>query len=99
MFSTSKIWASLTGLGLLLSITSGASLAQMSTEPANSSMPTAQLRSVEQPLGLKVGVTLGGVALIGLELWWFLLSKSQSQKTEPSQSDMEVQDSGSSDNQ
>ncbi len=32
--------------------------------------------AIDQPLGLKVGVTIGGIALIGLELWWFLFSKS-----------------------
>jgi len=30
---------------------------------------------IEQPLSLKVGITLGGLSLIGLELWWFLGSK------------------------
>ncbi|MDB9375942.1 hypothetical protein [Nodularia sphaerocarpa] len=32
--------------------------------------------AIEQPLALKVGVTIGGLGLIGLELWWFLFSKS-----------------------
>jgi plastocyanin domain-containing protein len=27
---------------------------------------------IEQPLGVKIAVTLGGLGLIGLELWWFL---------------------------
>ena len=73
MSSKSKIWSSLAGLGLLLSLTSGAAVAM----PANSSAQTNQFRRVEQPLGLKVGVTAGGLALIGIELWWFLLSRSQ----------------------
>ncbi|QYO68580.1 hypothetical protein JVX88_20020 [Leptolyngbya sp. 7M] len=41
---------------------------------------TGQFRRIEQPLGNKVAVTLGGLGLIGLELWWFLLSKPKSKK-------------------
>lgn len=83
MFSKSKIWGSLAGLGLLLGTASGVALAQMPAEmPAESSEQTSQFRRIEQPLGLKVGVTLGGLALIGLELWWFLLSKSRTQQAE-----------------
>lgn len=38
---------------------------------ANSSQ-SQQFERIEQPLGVKVAVTLGGLGLIGLELWWFL---------------------------
>ena len=38
-----------------------------------------RFQSIEQPLPLKIGVTLGGMALIGLELWWFLGSQTQAQ--------------------
>lgn len=86
MFSKSNIWGSLVGLGLLLGTASGAAAAQM---PAASSQ-TSQFRRIEQPLGLKVGVTLGGLALIGLELWWFLLSKSQAQQAEDRQGIQEL---------
>ena len=41
--------------------------------------PAPQFRQIEQPLALKLGVTLAGVGLIGLELWWFLLSQPQPQ--------------------
>jgi plastocyanin domain-containing protein len=34
---------------------------------------SSQFRQIEQPLGLKVGVAIAGLALIGLELWWFLI--------------------------
>ncbi|NJM98394.1 MAG: hypothetical protein HC800_15640 [Phormidesmis sp. RL_2_1] len=34
-----------------------------------------EFRRIQQPLGLKVGVTAAGIGLIGLELWWFLYSK------------------------
>lgn len=79
MFGKKTILGSLALLGLLLGVTSDAALAQM---PAEHSTPTAQLRRIEQPLGLKVGVTLGGIALISLELWWFLISKTKSQQAE-----------------
>ncbi|MHC5727100.1 MAG: hypothetical protein ACYTXY_23780 [Nostoc sp.] len=72
MFSKKMLWGSLTAL-VLLTVTSGVTLAEM---PAHSSEQTSQSQHIEQPLGLKVGVAIGGLALIGLELWWFLLYKS-----------------------
>ena len=79
MFVKKMILGSLAGLGFLLGTTSGAAIAQM---PVEHSTPTAQERRIEQPTGLKVGITLGGIALIGLELWWFLFSKTKSQQAE-----------------
>ncbi len=32
---------------------------------------------IEQPLPMKVGVGLGGLTLVGAELWWFLGRKQQ----------------------
>ncbi|AHJ26470.1 hypothetical protein PN465_20260 [Nodularia spumigena CS-584] len=69
MFSKNLLWASLTALGLSVG-TASASI------PTTSSGETREFQSIEQPLALKVGVTIGGLALIGLELWWFLFSKS-----------------------
>ena len=40
---------------------------------------TSEFRRIEQPLGLKVGVAAAGAGLIGLELWWFLVSKTKAQ--------------------
>ncbi|MGC1310433.1 MAG: cupredoxin domain-containing protein [Phormidesmis sp.] len=40
---------------------------------------TSEFRRIEQPLGLKVGIAAAGAGLIGLELWWFLLSKTKAQ--------------------
>ena len=37
-----------------------------------------QFQRVEQPLGLKGIVTVVGLGLIGLELWWFKCYKSNS---------------------
>ena len=72
MFSQKTLWGSLIAL-VLLAGTSGITLAEM---PAHSSEQTNQFQSIEQPLSLKIGVAIAGFALIGLELWWFLLYKS-----------------------
>lgn len=78
MFIKRKVLAS--SLGFLLGIPSGVAVAQMPVEMlASESEQTGQFHPIEQPLELKVGVSLGGIALIGLELWWFLLSKSKPQ--------------------
>ncbi|MEH2156742.1 hypothetical protein [Nostoc sp.] len=66
------LWGSLTAL-VLLTGTSNVAFAEM---PAHSSEQTSQFQRIEQPLGLKVGVAIAGLALIGVELWWFLLYKS-----------------------
>ncbi|MBW4427972.1 MAG: hypothetical protein KME50_26905 [Nostoc desertorum CM1-VF14] len=72
MFSKKMLWGSLTAL-MLLTGSSGVTLAEM---PAHSSEQTSQFHRIEQPLGLKVGVAIAGLALVGLELWWFLLYKN-----------------------
>ncbi|MEG3859718.1 hypothetical protein [Microcoleus sp. herbarium12] len=72
MLNQHQVVASLAGLGIILGSASGVGANQISVHPANS---TAQFRQIEQPLSVKIGVTAGGLSLIGLELWWFLLSK------------------------
>lgn len=67
----------LAGLGVLFGAT--ATTAQM---PMASPQETTQFRRIDQPAGLKIGVTVGGLALIGLELWWFLYSKNRVQKAD-----------------
>ncbi|MCC5618996.1 hypothetical protein LC605_28730 [Nostoc sp. CHAB 5836] len=69
MFSKKMLWGSLIVL-VLIAATSGVTLAEM---PGHSLEQTSQFQPIEQPLGLKVGVAIAGFALIGLELWWFLL--------------------------
>ena len=34
-----------------------------------------EFQSIEQPIPLKLGITLAGLGLIALELWWFLAKK------------------------
>lgn len=41
---------------------------------------TGQFQRIDQPLWVKIAVTAGGLGLIGLDLWWFLLSKPQSRR-------------------
>lgn len=48
-------------------------------QPAQTRQPE-QFRRIEQPFANKAIVTLGGLGLIGLELWWFLLSKPKPRK-------------------
>lgn len=69
-----KFWGSIISLGLLLGMTFGVQAAEL---PA---MSGHQFRRIEQPLSLKIGVTIGGLALISLELWWFVFSKTKYNK-------------------
>lgn len=64
----SKLIASLATFGLMFGIASNTVLAQSA----------GQIPRIEQPSANKAIVTLGGLGLIGLELWWFLLSKPKS---------------------
>lgn len=91
MFSPKMLFVNLVSLGLLLGIISDVAEAQMSHEmPASSSEQTLQFRQIEQPMGLKASVTLGGITLIGLELWWFIFSKTKAQKPEDNQGIQEM---------
>ncbi|BAY35471.1 hypothetical protein NIES2107_73830 (plasmid) [Nostoc carneum NIES-2107] len=81
MLNKIALIGSIASLGILLGIASGEAAAQKSHETHSSAtVQTNQFQRIEQPLGSKVAVTLGGLGLIGLELWWFLLSKPKSQK-------------------
>ncbi len=77
MFNQKKILSGIAGVGFFLSVASGTALAQKPLEMPTSKQENVQFRRIEQPLGLKFAVTLGGIALIGLQLWWFLLNKSK----------------------
>jgi plastocyanin domain-containing protein len=75
---------SIASWGLMLGLVSGGAVAQMPHDmkemPSSQAQPTGQFRRLQQPLGNRVAVTLGGLGLIGLELWWFLLSKPKSRQ-------------------
>lgn len=92
MISKQKIADSLARLtASILIIGSGTAIAQMPMEmPATEGEQETQFRQIEQPLGVKGIVTAGGLALIGLELWWFLGSKPKSRQAESHQGIQEV---------
>lgn len=72
-------FATLAGFGFLLGAISGAFATEVHPDSMNAPQ-TNQFQRIEQPLGNKIAVTAAGLGLIGLELWWFLLSKPQSRK-------------------
>ncbi|BAU04395.1 MULTISPECIES: cupredoxin domain-containing protein [Nostocales] len=77
------ILSSIAGLGLAFSVALDPVVAQMNHQmPATEQAKTSQFRHIEQPLWVKGAVTTAGLGLIGLEIWWFLLSKPKSQKAE-----------------
>lgn len=81
---TRKVRYAIASLGIVLGIVSGKAVAQM-PHNMNEMQPsqreqTGQFQPIEQPLSNKIIVTVGGLGLIGLELWWFLLSKPKSAK-------------------
>ncbi|MBF2056591.1 MAG: cupredoxin domain-containing protein [Cyanobacterium sp. T60_A2020_053] len=61
-------------LGLTLGI---ASFSQAKTPTSSNNN---QFTRIEQPLSLKLLITLGGFGLIGVELWWFLFKQTKSQE-------------------
>jgi plastocyanin domain-containing protein len=72
------------GLGLLLGADAiVAAFPEPSAQHVDQhSQPRSEpFQSIEQPLQNKVAVTIGGLGLIGLELWWFLLKPSPKQKS------------------
>jgi plastocyanin domain-containing protein len=82
MINRITLASTISSLGLVLGIASGEAVAQMPHE-MNEMQPsqdrsTEQFQKIEQPIVNKIVVTLGGLGLIGLELWWFLGSKPKS---------------------
>ncbi|MDJ0690403.1 MAG: cupredoxin domain-containing protein [Xenococcaceae cyanobacterium MO_188.B32] len=82
MLNKNRIFGSLVGLGLFLALTTNTVLTQPNNnvEMPASAEQTSQFQKIEQPLGLKLVVALGGLGSIGAELWWFMFSKTKSQK-------------------
>ena len=79
MASKNVIFSNIIGLVVLMFTVSAGPAVSMSSEHFSTN---PQFRPIEQPLALKAIVTLGGLGLIGLELWWFLWSQPKAQKTE-----------------
>ncbi len=81
MLNKTALIGSIASLGIVLSIASGEAAAQKSHDTHSSAtFQNNQFQRIEQPLENKIAVTLGGLGLLGLQLWWFLLSKPKSQK-------------------
>lgn len=76
MKSKKQIFQAIISSSLLLGIAGNAAAAETPHKQVN------QFHRIEQPLPLKIGVTLGGLSLIGLELWWFVFSKKGTKKAE-----------------
>lgn len=67
-------------LGLSLAV--GGSIAVNAQDAHHTDAAPSAFPRIQQPLGLKVGVTLAGLSLVGLDLWWFLFSKPRSRQAE-----------------
>lgn len=72
---------SLASLGLLLALATPVP-AQMNHDEmtTESGQRANEFQRIEQPLWSRAAVTATGLSLVGLELWWFLLSKPKSRK-------------------
>ena len=92
MINKTKIYGSLAGLGFFLALIPNVALAQeMEVEmPVSEGEQTSQFQKIEQPLSLKLAVAVGGLGLIGAELWWFMFSKTESRKARVLQGVQEV---------
>ena len=80
MVTKTAIIGSIASLGLLLGAGSSKAVAQRAHEEMQSAKQRGEFQSIEQPLWAKGTVTAAGLGLIGLELWWFLLSKPKSRQ-------------------
>jgi plastocyanin domain-containing protein len=81
-------WRILAQLSILLSVMSGAIAADRTQDKIRHASP--QVQQIDQPISHKIAVTLGGLGLIGAELWWFLRRKPTSQTARTDQGIQEV---------
>jgi plastocyanin domain-containing protein len=79
MLNIPKIWMPLLVVATVLATGTTVTAQEMSEMPGHQANPSPGIQKIEQPLPVKAGVIVGGVALIGLELWWFLFSKKKTQ--------------------
>jgi plastocyanin domain-containing protein len=70
MLQNITFFGTLASFGFLLVAISGA-IATETNEPQRAT----KFQPITQPIENKIAVTLGGLGLIGAELWWFVLSK------------------------
>jgi plastocyanin domain-containing protein len=79
MLKIPRIWIPLLAVATVLATGTTVTAQEMSEMPGHQTNPSPGIQKIEQPLPVKAGVIVGGVALIGLELWWFLFSKKKTQ--------------------
>ena len=72
-------------IGTIISILPMGMGTEMQHSPTNRSF-----KPIARPLAVKVGVVLGGLTLVGAELWWFLGRKQQQQQATHSNGVQEV---------
>jgi plastocyanin domain-containing protein len=68
----------LAGLGFLLGAISGIIAAEAPGQMDSMPQRSSQFQAIDQPVRNKILVTIGGIGLVSLELWWFLLNKPKS---------------------
>jgi plastocyanin domain-containing protein len=78
-----KLTGVLLGIGLCIGIASSMSAEEMKHD-------SAKFQTIEQPITLKIAIALGGLSLIGTQLWWFLGSKPKSQPAKISDGIQEI---------
>lgn len=84
MKSNQVILTGLLSLGLILGNV------QVSQAQMDMGQSSQKFSRIEQPLSLKILVSLGGLGLIGAEVWWFLFSKSKSKQATTNKGIQEV---------
>lgn len=74
MYKKTKFWARWVSSAVLVAGIAGglSGAAERHAQPPASS---PEFQPIDQPIEYKIAVTLGGLGLIGLELWWFLFSQ------------------------
>lgn len=88
MLNKKIIISNLATYGIMLSLATTTAIANPNHETEKKQ--TAKFQTIEQPLSIKTAVTLGGIALIGMELWWFVISKPKSKKAETHEGIQEI---------
>ncbi|AFY81165.1 hypothetical protein [Oscillatoria acuminata] len=79
MLKTPKFWIPLLAVATVFTTGTTVTAQEMSEMPGHRPSQSQGIQKIEQPLPVKAGVIVGGVTLIGLELWWFLFSKKKTQ--------------------
>ncbi|MEL7037371.1 MAG: hypothetical protein AAFO04_17380 [Cyanobacteria bacterium J06592_8] len=76
-------------LSLILA-TSVQAASPTSASPTSASPTPEKFHQIQQPVPIKIAVTTAGLGLMGLEIWWFMFSKSKAKKASPNQGIQEL---------